>query len=199
MKSKSCILPFFLTFLGILPMGCGRAPAEREVTINGDETLLVRHSWQCVNDELWKSELWVNATLIDIRDPIEVFIRLTRHRLILGERPQSKVALRWVDRATSKVVLEASGLPSFVECSKMKKGREVNFQDTNKEWGKILAFPPKEPCWQTLLGDPFNTDGRHQGTNQFKYGEYALFVDLTLEDGSSFIFEPVHISVKPRR
>jgi len=177
--------------------GCSQEPVE-EVVIDLDAYHMVKHAARTMTKDQWKAEVWVGGTEAPVTYPIDVYIRLTPLKAKndkAAKAPKAKVKLAVLKG--EEMIRHADLQPVFSDCRKMREGTEVTYFGDGK-WGKEIPFPPKDPAWQTVIVDPFNSDRRKSMSVPFQPGNYHVRVSLELDRGPKFTFKdiPQKLSVR---
>ena len=180
---------FILGMAGLFAfMGCEGGRKVENIVITEDDYLTVKHHYQNTTKEGWKLESWLLSQGDPVWYPVDVFLRFTPEKKT-EQFPKVKVHLEISQNG--KVVRKGDFEPEFQECAKMKKRRETVFQPGLE--GPITRFPPKEPCWETSVKDPFKSDRRYPNTGSFQPGDYLISGELLIEKGPQFKIEPMEV------
>ena len=168
--------------------GCKGGRKVEKVVITEDDDLWVKHEYQSKSSDGWKLESWHLGTRAPVWYPLDVWLRLTPEKKI-DSFPKVKVHLEI--SLNGKVIRKGDFELEFQDCAKMKKRRETVFQPGLE--GPVTRFPPKEPCWETSVKDPFKSDRRYPNTGSFQPGDYLISAELLIEKGPQFKIEPMEV------
>jgi len=182
---------FILGMAGLFVFtGCEGGRKVENVVITEDDYFLVKHEYQSKSSDGWKLESWHLGTRAPVSYPLDVWLRLTPEKKT-DSFPKVKVHLEI--SLNGKVVRKGDFEPEFQNCAKIKKRKETVFQPGLE--GPVTRFPPKEPCWETSVKDPFKSDRRYPNTASFQPGDYLISGELSIEKGPQFKIEPMKVKL----
>ncbi len=166
----------------------------RKIVIKEGDYLEVKHSYQKTQKDGWRTETWLWGSVAPIWYPVDVVVRLTPDDTG-ANLPKIKVRLEILQNGM--VVRKGDFKPEFQECAKMKKRRETIYQPNLS--GAVTKFPPKEPCWEATIKDPFESDRRFPNTTPFEPGEYEITGQIEIEKGPQFKIGPMKVKLDKGR
>ncbi|MBM4069466.1 MAG: hypothetical protein FJ271_11030 [Planctomycetes bacterium] len=165
---------------------------ERQPTEHSEQIgpVHVRHAFSSKSVHPWKVDMWLDATLYRVGEPIEVGFRATPLKPNeRWHRPATKASLT-ITPASGGKPRNISQIVELQECQALPAGREIIYSE-------ILDFPPKEFCWQATLEDVFHSSWRRNG----KYldpDRYAMDAEIALGE-TKVKFKRIHVDVEIRK
>jgi hypothetical protein len=183
----------FFVSLSALFVSCGSQDGMQEVTLRDMDRLIVKHRYRGSTKNGWKAEAWLDGAAYPVWYPIDLWVRLTPMDPRVVTRPKAELRLALKPTGLAGAVRLVNVQPQFEECAKMAKHRETTFEDQQLQ--KVKRFPPKGPCWQCVVADPFQSDRRVQGTKPLEQGAYTLSVRIAVQGGPRFALEPMALTL----
>jgi len=182
-----------LVALGLLLHYGGEKPVIETVAKEEDH-LMDKQRLRTVAKEGWKGEAWMDGSSCPVYYPVYVWVRLTPDAEDDPRLPKTVVHLRLI-QADGAVVRQVQLEPQFQQCAKMKPRKETTYEPETRTWGPITTFPPKGPCWEAIIRDPFQSDRRRAGAAPLPAGDYLLSVEVSLDDCILLAFDlmPIHL------
>jgi hypothetical protein len=184
-----------ITIFAVGFTSCNQGAVVTETQVERQGPLHVRHEFQTIITKAgWKTQIWLDATLYFVSEPLNVGVRLTPPK-DLDRPPPAKLVIRVLQVTADKVIREATTTLAWKDCSSMEKGREV--LRSNKEFGEIGLFPPKEKCWQATVEDAFKSEDDPK--NRFEPDRYRVAIELVLDDQPPIFFNAISIEFRHRK
>jgi hypothetical protein len=207
----SVVVPLLLLLL--LPACQQRSSQEEERGVLGkgsttgqDNPLVIRHRLRTAVKDGWKAEVWLNGSWLVPWRPVNICLRLTPEDKSTNKVPRVKVQLAIAPEKDGSDARKSEVEPHFGECAAMEKCREQamienGWRGKTEQFrrGEVTQFPPRGPCWQTVIRDAFKSNQDNLGTVSFESGDYVLKVTVILEGGPEFRFEEMRLTIRPLR
>jgi hypothetical protein len=171
-------------------LSCEKEGPLKKIVIKEEDPLEVKHSYQKLHKDSWNAETWLWGSVEPVWFPLDVVVRLTPDDKG-GDLPKVKVHLEILQNGVA--VRKGDFAPEFQECAKMKKRRETIYEPNLA--GKVTQFPPKEPCWEATIKDPFKSDRRYPNTTPFEPGEYLITGGISFEKGPQLKIGPMKVKL----
>jgi hypothetical protein len=169
----------------LFPAGCTKSrDVSAPIVIDSDIGTFEKHRVQERSSKKWVVLSWTNCTATK-HGHVQVFFRIISSL----EEISGRIGVAHFELKSAEGDLvdnQVEHRVRFKECEKMQSRLERSFDDDNLTWGEVEQFPPKGPCAEASVNDPFGIMHR---------GRYFLTLKLMIDDGSVFQFNPIQFSV----